>query len=324
MRALTGPGHSASDHSASDHGAPQHGAPDPSAPHHGAPHRSALHHGASRWAWGLSGLAAAAALAIPGTRLIALTEVPWHPAPPAAVTIRSVTVPQPVTSLIVQSYGSSVRVSAGRVSRVQVRERIVYDPKGGEPPAVSGSVSGGRLRLGDPACADANCSVDFTVTVPSGVTVTVDTQGGPADVSGIAGGAVETGGGSARIVQVPGPLTVSTGGGPALLSGVACPLHIDTSGGALDARGISAATASVSTGGGPAQVTFSAAPETVTVSSDGGPATLRVPGGPYALTADSEGGPELIGIATDPAARPSLTISSGGGPLQVEPAPAAP
>ncbi len=44
----------------------------------------------------------------------------------------------------------------------------------------------------------------------------------------------------------------------------------------------------------------------MTVSTDGGPATLRVPGGPYALTADSDGGPELIGIATDPAARPSI------------------
>jgi hypothetical protein len=57
----------------------------------------------------------------------------------------------------------------------------------------------------------------------------------------------------------------------------------------------------------------------VRLYTDGGPATLRVPGGPYALTADSDGGPELIGIATDPAARPSIAISSGGGPLQLEP-----
>ena len=231
--------------------------------------------------------------------------------------------PQPVTSLIVQDYGGQVRVTAGPVRRVQVTETISYDPQAGAP-AVAESVSGGRLNLSDPACQSAGCVVDFAVTVPSGLTVTVGTQGGPADVSGIAGGTVDTSGGSARIAQDTGPLTVSTGGGPALLNGVAGPLRIDTSGGALAARGISAATAHISTGGGPAQVTFSAAPKTVTVSSDGGPAILRVPGGPYALTADSEGGPELIGIATDPAARPSLTITSGGGPLQIEPAPAAP
>lgn len=272
-----------------------------------------------RWAWAVSGVVAAAVLAIPGTGLITLAGVPWHQPPPQHVTVRSLTVPQPVTSLMVQDYGGQVRVTAGPVRQVQVTETITYDLRA-EVPAVTDSVSGGRLNLGDPACQNTDCEVDFAVTVPSGVTVTVDTQGGPADVSGIAGGSVETDGGSARIAQVTGPLTVSTGGGPLMLSEVAGPLRIDTGGGSLAARGISAATASVSTGGGPAQIAFSVAPKTVTVSSDGGPAMLRVPGGPYALTADSQGGPELIGIATDPAARPSITISSGGGPLQVEPA----
>jgi hypothetical protein len=88
----------------------------------------------------------------------------------------------------------------------------------------------------------------------------------------------------------------------------------------LFAQGITASTASVDTGGGPAQVAVSAAPTMVTVGTEGGPVTVRVPGGPYALTADSDGGPEIIRIATDPAARRSLRIASGGGPLQVEPA----
>ena len=61
----------------------------------------------------------------------------------------------------------------------------------------------------------------------------------------------------------------------------------------------------------------------MTVSTDGGPAILRVPGGPYALTADSDGGPELIGIATDPAARASIKVTSGGGPILVGPPSAA-
>jgi hypothetical protein len=59
----------------------------------------------------------------------------------------------------------------------------------------------------------------------------------------------------------------------------------------------------------------------VKLSTDGGTAVLAVPGGPYAVTADSGGGPESLGIATDPAARPTLTVSSGGGPLRIEPAP---
>jgi hypothetical protein len=287
----------------------------------GSAHRSS-HRSTHRWAWGVSGLVAAAALAIPGTRLITLAGVPWFPAQPSAVTVRIVTVPQPVTGLTVQSYGGQVRVTAGQVSQVQVTERIVYDPKDGGPPAVADSVAGGQLSLGDPACVSVNCSVDFTVTVPSAVNVTVDTQGGPAIISAISGAtgtSVNTDGGAAVIRQVTGPLTVSTGGGPLTMSDVTGPLRADTAGGSLTAQGITAATATLDTGGGPAQAAFSAAPMAVTMNTDGGPAILHVPGGPYALSADSAGGPELIGIATDPSARATLTVSSGGGPIQLEP-----
>jgi len=276
--------------------------------------------GPGRWAWGLSGLAVTAALAVPGTYLITMVQVSSIQARPVAIATRTVTVPQPVISLSVQSYGGQVRVTAGTVSRVQVTERIVYDPQAGGPPAVAESVSGGRLSLGEPACAGADCVVDFTVTVPSAVGVTVDTQGGPVAVSGVADTTVDSGGGPVRITQVTGPLTVRTGGGPLILNEVAGPLRADTSGGTLAAQGITAVTAILSTGGGPAQVAFSAAPDSVTISTGGGPATLRVPGGPYRLTADSDGGPEIIGIATDPAARVSIEVTSGGGPILVAPA----
>lgn len=272
-----------------------------------------------RWAWGVSGLLAAAALAVPGTRLIVSEKSPWNTASPTAVTVRTVAVTQPVTSLLVQSYGGRVRVAAGQVSHVQVTERIVYEPKAGLP-AVAESVSGGRLSLGDPACAQADCAVDFTVTVPSAVSVTVDTQGGPAIVSAISGATgttVDSGGGPVQVMQVTGPLTVRTGGGPLIMNDVAGPIRADTSGGVLTAREVTASTASLSTGGGPAEVAFAAAPDTVNLSTGGGPVNLRLPGGPYALTADSDGGPELIQIATDPAARASIRVTSGGGPILV-------
>jgi hypothetical protein len=93
----------------------------------------------------------------------------------------------------------------------------------------------------------------------------------------------------------------------------------DTGGGYLSARGVASATATVITGGGDGWLAFSAAPDTVTLSTDGGAAELVVPGGPYALTTDSDGGPYSVGIATDPAARRSITVASGGGPLEIRP-----
>lgn len=305
-----------------------------------------------RWIWGVSGLATIAALAIPGARLITSAGVPGGGPPPQDTVVRTVTVPQPVTRLDVQSYGAPVQVTAGPVSRVQVTETIWYDPQNGLP-AVTRSVSGGLLTLADPVCNVSDCSVGFTVTVPRGVAVaaatgggplavsgaaranldsgggpmrvtgisgplTAATEGGPLVVSGAAGANLDSGGGSISATRIDGPLTVTTEGGPLGLNGVTGPLYADTGGGPVQGRGIAAATATVITGGGSAQIGFTAAPDTVVVSTDGGPAGLAVPGGPYALTADSDGGPELVGIATNPAAQPTITITTGGGPLQVE------
>ena len=274
-----------------------------------------------RWIWGLSGLITAAAIAVPGALLIAS---PGDPAnvyvQPQHVVTRTETVPQPVTSLVVQSYGGQVQVTSGQVNRVQITETIAYDQQA-RPPAVMQSVSGGRLALSGRACASADCYVNFRMTVPPGVTVTVSTGGGPVAVSGTAGAVLASGGGPVRATLIGGPLTVNTAGGSLELRGLSGPLRAETGGGTLVAQDLAAATATITTGGGTATVAFDAAPESVSVTTDGGPAVLAVPGGPYAVTADSGGGPESLDIATDPAARPTLTVSSGGGPLRIEPAP---
>jgi hypothetical protein len=275
----------------------------------------------ARWIWGLSGLVTAAVLGVPLAHLITGVGDPQNAyARPQHVVTRTETVPQPVTSLVVDSYGGQVQVASGPVSRVQVTETIMYDQQARRP-AVMQSVSDGRLALSSRACASTDCSVDFRMTVPPGVTATVSTEGGQVTVSGTAGANLDSGGAPATATLIGGPLTVVTDGGPLVLRGVAGPLHADTGGGTLFARDIAAATATVVTGGGPATVAFDAAPKSVNLSTDGGPAVLAVPGGPYAVTADSGGGPESLGIATDPAARPTLTVSSGGGPLRIVPAP---
>jgi len=306
-----------------------------------------------RWIWGLAGLITTVALVIPGTKLITSAGVHGQDAQPQSTATRTVTVPQPVTSLAVQSYGAPVLVMARPVRRVQITETFLYDAQPGGssaepqsvkphsavaqaggssvkpqsapggplsgPPEVVQSVSGGHLSLSAPACALSDCSVSFAVTVPPGLTVTAVTGGGPVTVSGIAGANLDSGGGPVHATMIGGPLTVSTEGGSLMLAGLAGPLRADTGGGPLSAQGLASATATFITGGGDAWVAFSAAPDTVSVSTDGGPATLTVPGGPYALTTDTGGSPQLVAIATDPAAGRSITVSTGGAPLQIEP-----
>jgi hypothetical protein len=272
----------------------------------------------SRWVWGVSGLATAVALAVPGSHLI--TSAGMTNRPPWDTVTRTVIVSQPVTSVDVQSCGDPVQVNAGNVSRVRVTESIIYGPKAGEPPTVPQSVSGRRLALTDPACTSSPGGVGFTLTVPPDVTVTAATQGAPVSVSGIAGANLDSGGGNVLAAGIDGPLTVSTGSGMLLVNGLDGTLDADTGGGNLLAQGVASATATVTTGGGNARIVFVTAPDTVTVSSDGGAAMLTVPGGPYALTASSDGGPESVGIAIAPRASRSISVSTGGGPLRIRPA----
>jgi hypothetical protein len=270
-----------------------------------------------RRVWAISGLITTIALAIPGTRLITSADVPPHE---QAVTVtRTVSVSQPVTSLSVQSYGAPIRVTAQPVHHIQIIETITPGPEDDKPSAVTQSVSGGHLTLDDPACETSNCSIGFTIAVPPGVAIVAASQGGPVTVSGTAAANLDSNGGPVSATGIDGPLTVTTGGGRLLLNGLTGPLHADTGGGAVLARGVYATTATIITGGNGAQISFTTAPDTVMLSTDGGPAKLTLPGGPYAVTADSDGGPESVGIATDPAASRSITVSSGGGRLQIQP-----
>jgi hypothetical protein len=274
-----------------------------------------------RLIWGGIGLATALALAVPGTRLIIRPDLTQHQEPQSTVT-ETMTVTKPVASVTVQSYGGTIHVMAGRAGRVQVIAHISYDRQAGASPAVTASVSAGHLTVADPDCADTDCSVDFSVTVPPDVTATLASGGGPATVSGIAGAEVVSEGGPVSASDIHGPLTVNSGSGPVQVNGLVGPLHADSEGGDVTARDVDAKTATISTGDGPAWIAFAAAPDTVTVSTDGGDATMIVPGGPYALTAETDGGAEEFGIATDPAARRSITIATGGGQLSIRPGPA--
>lgn len=304
-----------------------------------------------RLVWGLSGLATAAVLAVPGVRLITHPVVAVSQTPDQTVT-RSFSTATAITSLDVQSWSGPVRVQAGAGHVVHVTEHIAYG-KPAAPPPVRISVSGGRLTVADPVCATSDCGVSFVVTVPSTVAVTVTSAGGPVAISGVTSGFVESGGGPVTLASLAGPLTVDTDGGSLGLSGLTGSLHADTGGGPLSASwiygaatistdggslvvygltgplqansgggpaaltDIHAQTATVTTGGGSGQLAFHMEPRLVNLSTDGGPASLYVPGGPYALNAGSDGGPESVRVAADPSASRSLTVTSGGGSLTV-------
>jgi hypothetical protein len=276
-----------------------------------------------RWVWGISGLVTIMALTVPTVQLVTSGGQSWpvtasaHPFPAGTLT-RTMTVPQRVTSVTVNTSGTPVRVMAGQVSRVEITETFWYSKQAGQPPAVTPRVSGDSLTLNDSACSANQCGVGFTLVAPAGVAASVASEGGDVIVSGTAGTVVDSGGGAVRMTKIAGQLNVQTEGGPLQIDGLSGALNADTGGGPLTARDVTAATATVNTEGGDALVAFAAAPGNVHMDTGGGTAALLVPRGPYALNADTGGGEEALDAAIDPAAPRSITISTEGGPLRIQ------
>jgi hypothetical protein len=288
-----------------------------------------------RWIWTISGLIVIALMCAWGSMLLSRPNV--IRALPMGVKTRTVVVSVPLTRLSVQTYGGNVQVIGGG-SRTRVTERVYYDPQAGPAPAIVNSVSDGQFTLTVPSCETQDCVADYTVTVPSTASVTAVTDGGNATVSGVAGATLDSGGGQVSATSVNGPLIVTSDGGDQELLDVAGSLTdesgggrvyatsvtgssivIVTQGGQLAAQGLSVRTAILNSGGSSVRADFSTAAASVDIATDGGKARVVIPGGPYALTADSGGAAEIVGIPTSPAATSTLTVTTGGSPLMIEP-----
>jgi Putative adhesin len=262
-----------------------------------------------RWIWTVSGLATVGLLAWPIVVLITNSgnggqgEFVY----PRPIMTRTVTVTQPVTSLSVESYGGPIQITAGSVHHVTVTEAISYAVPG-QAPTVTAAVSDRKLTLGAPDCASSGCSIGFTVTVPTGVAVTAESDGGGIAVAGAAGATLDSGGGPVRVGHVDGPLSVSSEEGGITVSGVTAPsgTNLDSGGGPVQANHIDGPLTISSEDGG---ITLSdiTAPG-MNLDSGGGPIRAARVNGP--LTLESEDGSVTVnGLTGD------LDADTGGGPL---------
>ena len=265
-----------------------------------------------RWIWTVSGLVTVAALCVPVSLIITKQAHDGGGVNMVAPPNRVVTVTATVTSLSVASYGSPIQVTTGPVRHVIVRESISYDQGGGPPPTVTDQVSDGRLTLAAPACATSDCSVGFTVTVPSSVPVTANSDGAPIVVADAAGASLDSGGGNVQASRIDGPLSISAQGGSITVAHVTSPTgtNLDSGGGPVTASQISGPL-TVSGEGGSVTVGNISSLTGTDLDSGGGPINASGIDGP--LTATAEGGSVTVnGLTGD------LQTDTGGGPFTGE------
>ncbi|MFI9393057.1 DUF4097 family beta strand repeat-containing protein [Streptomyces bauhiniae] len=186
-----------------------------------------------------------------------------------------------VTALSVTSKGGNIDVVPGDGTGAHVTEKIRY---AGDKPRTEHSVSDGRLTLSAPRCDD--CGVNYTVSVPPGTTLTLDTEGG-----------------NITVREVNGAMKARTGGGNVRVT--------DTAPKTLSAR----------TDGGNIEASLKKPPTVLTAETGGGNVTVTLPRTPYAVDATTSGGRNTISVPTDPSSPHHVTIRTGGGNINVNQAP---
>jgi hypothetical protein len=118
--------------------------------------------------------------------------------------------------------------------------------------------------------------------------------------------------------SISGGLSAQTSGGALTVHDESGTLSADTGGGPADATGVAANDVTVYTAGGAAEVALTDVPRHVQADSGGGPVTVQLPGGSYAVSANSGGGPQQIGVATNPASPDTISVTSGGGAVDIQ------
>ncbi|HSZ40226.1 MAG TPA: hypothetical protein VK817_09730 [Trebonia sp.] len=254
-----------------------------------------------RWIWAVSGVITAVVLGVLGVMLIARPGQPVMTdfASPQHSATRTVTVPQQVSGVTVDSYGAPVSVRSGDVSRVRVTETVMWSgtESAADVPAATQTVSGGQLTLASPRCTAAS-------GMPGAAAASAPHPGVAPAIHSVLSESAAVPGGPVLTVTRPGAASRPRHSVPSAI-GVA------SAGGAASTNGAVSTNGPVSAGSCEIAFNVTTPPGVhVTVSSAGGPVALS---GAGPATVNSGGG--FVSAVQDTGA---LTVTSDGGIIGVD------
>jgi hypothetical protein len=231
---------------------------------------------------------------------------------------RSATLPATGGRLVVSSSGGSVRVTAADVADIRVVSKLSY---GLSAPKLRQDAGPDGVHL-DASCPwySSWCSVDYEITVPTGMAISAESSGGSITVRG-GSGAVEasSSGGSVTIADTTGSVRARSSGGSVTVRSVTGSVRLDSSGGSVLGTGLRGGEARADSSGGSVRLVFDVPPDLVQASSSGGRVEVLLPrvDGGYRVDASSSGGSQVVEVPTDPASTRRITVHSSGGSARV-------
>ncbi|MET0147322.1 MAG: hypothetical protein ABW328_21440 [Ilumatobacteraceae bacterium] len=202
-----------------------------------------------------------------------------------------------LTALDVSSSAGSVRIVATDGDTVDVRAEISDGLRStGERQEVVGGVL--QLRASCPNIGSDWCRVDYEISVPRDLALTVSSGNGRVEVTG-----------------TTGPVAVDADDGTVVLTSVTGPLDVSTDNGRVEGVDLGSATTTADSDNGRVTLEFSAAPTTVVATTDNGSVEVVVPadGTTYRLSLETGNGSRIAEVPDDPASDRSITLRTDNG-----------
>jgi Putative adhesin len=189
----------------------------------------------------------------------------------------------PTSNRITIRSAGDIRITSGGGNEVQVTERIRHSI--GRPEVEESSTADGVVLRGDCPWYASNCSVAFTVAIPTGMAVDVHSSAG--DI---------------------------------VMTGDATSVRLDSSAGDISATGLRSAQVEARSSAGDVRLSFDIAPQTVTAHSSAGDVRIGLPrvAGGYRAHADTSAGDPRIDVLNDPASDRVIDATSSAGDATIE------
>jgi hypothetical protein len=238
--------------------------------------------------------------------IVAIPIVAWGVLTAASFAFRTTvedtaSIAQPVDEIVVDGSGDVKVVADETAEHVTVDWRSRYFV---DRPEVTWRTDGDTLIL-DSDCGTfgviTNCTTHFTLRVPTGIALDVDTSSGDVEVEG------ET-----------GVLTLATSSGDVVARAAAPAIALDTSSGDVVVDG-SATDVTASTSSGDVEITIAGEPpDAVRAETSSGDVLVEVPYAAYAVETDTDSGDDDVeGIRQDGAASRTIVARTSSGDVKV-------
>jgi archaellum component FlaF (FlaF/FlaG flagellin family) len=203
-------------------------------------------------------------------------------------------------AISLQTSAGSVNIVVGNGNEVGVSYTEHYQLK---RPTVTSTTSGGGVQI-VARCPGGllgqNCQINYVLTVPADVSLTIHTGDGPITTTGTTGvQSYNTGDGDIRLTDVAGSVTARTGDG------------------GIDATSLSATSLDATTGDGGISAAWTTAPTSVVAITGDGSIDVLVPGGSYRVSVVTGDGHTSSTVPDDPAASSSISAHTGNGGIRI-------